>query len=183
MTSFLRVKSFYRCWIRERRRMGESYRCQRARRGGAGGRGERVACLLVFVGMRMCERVHARLSECMRADTWRSHHIVESSLPVWVVLYLSLAPSFPFYSLPLSFVLFSLPSFFPVFFFTSLCLYYLLSLSLFLFKLSLTMVQDFYCLGRRGNDWQRWVGWIGRDGWLYWINVGISEFHFEFGER
>lgn len=131
----------------------------------------------------MCERVHARLSECMRADTWRSPHIVESSLPVWAVLYLSLAPSFPFYSLPLSFVLFSLPSFFPVFFFTSLCLYYLLSLSLFLFKLSLTMVQDFYCLGRRGNDWQRWVGWIGGDGWLYWINVGISEFPFEFGER
>lgn len=92
--------------------------------------------------MRMCERVHACLSECMRADTWRSHHIVESSLPVWAVLYLSLAPSFPFYSLPLSFVLFSLPSFFPVFFFTSLCL--LLSpLSLFfLFKLSLTGLQD-----------------------------------------
>lgn len=191
MTGFLRVKSFYRGWIRERRRMGrviaarkrEEEEQEEEEEERRAWEWERVACLLVFVGMRMCERVHARLSERMRADTWRSHHIVESSLPVWAVLYLSLAPSFPFYSLPLSFVLFSLPSFFPVFFFTSLCL--LLSpLSLFfLFKLSLTMVQDFYCLGRRGNNWQRWVGWIGRDGWLYWINVGISEFHFEFGER
>ena len=68
----------------------------------------------------MCERVcvcvcvHAQLSECMRTDTWRSPslaaHIVESSLPVWAILYLSLSLSlFPFYSLCLSFVLFSLP--------------------------------------------------------------------------
>lgn len=97
MTGFLRVKSFYRGWIRERRRMGrviaarkrEEEEQEEEEEERRAWEWERVACLLVFVGMRMCERVHARLSECMRADTWRSHHIVESSLPVWAVLYLS----------------------------------------------------------------------------------------------
>lgn len=162
---------------------GESYCCQRARGGGRRGGGrawerERVACLLVFVGMWMCERVHARLRECMCADTWHSPHIVESFLPVCAVLHLSLLPSFPFYSLPLSFVLFTLP-FSSLHFVFSL---FLLSSFFFVSKISLTMVQDFYCLDRRANDWQRWVGWIRGDGWICCLNVGISEFFFKGGE-
>lgn len=191
MTGFLRVKSFYRGWIRERRRMGESYRCQRARRGGAGGRGGGEESMRVREScLSACVRGYANVWACACAPQW-----------VYACWHLALASHCGELSaclgcsLPLSRSLFSLlfpPSIFcPLLFafflscisFTSLCLYYLLSLSLFLFKLSLTMVQDFYCLGRRRNNWQRWVGWIGRDGWLYWINVWISEFHFEFGER
>lgn len=142
MTGFLRVKSFYRGWIRERRRMGESYRCQRARRGGAGGRGGGEE------SMRVRE---SRLSACVRgyANVWAC-----ACAPQWVYAcwHLALASHCGELSaclgcsLPLSRSLFSLlfpPSifcpllfaFFPVFFF-HLTVPLLSPLSLSLFCLS-----------------------------------------------
>ncbi|MED6274797.1 hypothetical protein CHARACLAT_020057, partial [Characodon lateralis] len=85
--------------------------------------------------------VSARLDECMRADTWRSPslavHIVESSQPVWTVLYLSLF-SLLFYP---SIFCPPLSAFFPsVIFCSSPCPYCLLLL----FRSSFTMLRDFY---------------------------------------
>lgn len=136
MTVFLRVKSFYRGWIRERRRMGESYRCQKARRGGAGGRGEHESerelpvCLCSWV----CECV----SVCMRASVSVCVLTPGARITLWRALCLSglfftslSLPLFPFipslYLLSSSLCLLSF-----LYFFSPHCaFYYLLSLSFF----------------------------------------------------
>ncbi len=117
--------------------MRESYCCQRAR-GGGGGRGgggqsesERelpvCPCLRVCVCERVCECVcvHARHSECMRTDTWRSlalprcSHFGElsaclgRSLPLSLSLFSLLFPSSIFLSSSLC-LFFSLVVFFPL---------------------------------------------------------------------
>ena len=103
--------------------------------------------LPVCLGLWVCVCVLVQLSECMRTDTWCSPsfaaHIVESSLAVWAVLYLSLFSLLfpPSLFCPLLSAFPPTLSFFPSFY--NLC---------FLFRISFTMLQDFYCLSRRALD-------------------------------
>ncbi len=140
---------------------------------------ERVACLPVFASVCVwaCVCVHARHSECMRTDTWRSLALPRCSHFGELSACLGR-------SLPLSLSLFSLlfPS--SIFLSSSLCLFF--SLVVF-FPLRASSVSSF-CLGSplpwcrifvawadKALDWQRWAGWIGRmDGWREnsVVNVG-----------
>lgn len=87
--------------------------------------------------MSVCACVHARLGECMRTDTWRSPslaaHIVEGSLPVWAILYLSFSHFFPFLL--------------PPFIFCPLSLSLLLLLFLLFFFPLRVPLQSLFCLG------------------------------------
>lgn len=142
-------------------------RKRRQRRGEYESERELPVCLW-FV----CVCVHAQHAECMCTDTWCSPslaaHIVESSLPVWAILYLSLSltPTFPFYPFLLSFVFlpFSLCSFFPSPW----------SYDFLLFRISLTMVQDFYSLGAYGaplTKVSRMNGSRRVHGWMHCMTV------------
>lgn len=142
MTGFLRVKSFYRGWIRERRRMGESYRCQRARRGGAGGRGGGEESMRVREScLSACVRGYANVWACACAPQWvyacwhlaLASHCGELSACLGCSLPLSL-PLFPFipslYLLSSSLCLLSFLYFFSphcAFIISSLCLFFCLS--------------------------------------------------------
>ena len=102
----------------------------------------------------VCVCVHARYSKCIRTDTWHSPslaaHIVESSLPVWAILHLSLLSLFfllfpPFIFCPRLSAFFIPPS--PCCFSSPPCP----SNLILLFWISPTMVQDFCCPSRRGS--------------------------------
>ena len=133
----------------------------------------------------MCACLHRSVSVCVLTPGARP----PSLLTLWRALCLS-GSFFASLSLSLFFSLFSLlfpPSIFlppppPLrcFVFPLRAPYSLLLL----FRISLTMVQDFYCLGRRGArltkvsrmNRGREDGWIDgwRDGWMDCTDVGIS---------
>lgn len=142
MTGFLRVKSFYRGWIRERRRMGESYRCQRARRGGAGGRGGGEESMRVREScLSACVRGYANVWACACAPVSVCVLTPGARITLWRALCLSglfftslSLPLFPFipslYLLSSSLCLLSFLYFFSphcAFIISSLCLFFCLS--------------------------------------------------------
>lgn len=117
---------------------------------------ERITAVRVKEEEEEGERVACACSECMCADTCRSPslaaHIVESSLLVWAVLFLSTSVSFSFYFPSLYLLSLFLRLSLPALFFFLLFLFLLLCCRIFIAR-----AEEVHC-------WQRWAERM--DGWM-----------------